>query len=209
MTANGTARACSQPDALRVLCVTGQKVCSAAQLARQCVAARVNQLITRRCGNENNCFAVSPAQRVTVFICRLPIARPRHSATAAIYALPVLLGSKRSPSPLIRSAPASLPFPQTANINGDRLNACCGETGPAPSGTALSSCITDVNLFNQDKSSLGTTCSASQLPQGGPGLTQKVCNDYSSAFSSATASQTCVQGFCATGTAWGRKLLGA
>jgi hypothetical protein len=122
--------------------------------------------------------------------------------------MPSLLRFKTSAaiSPLIRSAPASLPFAQTANINGDRLNACCGETGPAPSGAALQSCITDVDGFNQDKNSLGTACSASQLPQGGPGLTQKVCTDYSKAFSSGS---TCAQGFCATGPAWGRRLLGA
>jgi hypothetical protein len=66
------------------------------------------------------------------------------------------------------------PGPKTANINRDRLFACCGEDGPAPSGAALQSCITDVDGFIQDKNSLGTACSASQLPQGGPGLTQKV-----------------------------------
>ncbi|GBF94906.1 hypothetical protein Rsub_08149 [Raphidocelis subcapitata] len=126
----GTPKTCSsdKPDALRVLCAPGQKVCSAAQLGRQCMAARVNLLITSKCGNASNCFRA---------------------------------------------------------------------------------CINDVDGFNQDKNALGNTCAASELPQGGPGLTQKVCNDYSTAFSKATATQFCVQGFCFTSSTggWGRRRL--
>ncbi|GBF94905.1 hypothetical protein Rsub_08148 [Raphidocelis subcapitata] len=156
MTASNTALTCNsdKPDALRVLCAPGQKVCSAAQLGRQCMAARVNLLITSKCGNANNCF-------------------------------------------------------RTANINRARLFACCGESGPAPSAAAVQACINDVDGFNQDKNALGNTCAASELPQGGPGLTQKVCNDYSTAFSKATATQFCVQGFCSTSSTgvWGRRRL--
>ncbi|GBF89215.1 hypothetical protein Rsub_01932 [Raphidocelis subcapitata] len=159
MTASTTAKKCSSdsPDALRVLCVPGQKACSAAQLARQCIGALVNERITAKCGNADNCFA-------------------------------------------------------TANIDRARLNACCGESGPAPSGTVGQACINDVNAFNQDKSAIGNTCAASELPQGGPGVTQKVCNDYSTAFSKATATQFCEQGFCSTSPTgvWGhRRLLDA
>ncbi|GBF89213.1 sucrose synthase [Raphidocelis subcapitata] len=148
LTADNTFKACTTAprDALRVLCVNGQKMCSAAQLGRQCMAALVNARITAKCGDTNNCFTSTNSG--------------------------------------------------AAKITQARLTECCGPSGPAPSGTILSTCITDVTAFNQDKASLGTTCAASELPQGGPGLTQKVCNDYISAFGNAGTTQTCEQGYC-------------
>jgi hypothetical protein len=210
MTAGGSSQTCSsdKPDALRVLCVTGQKMCRCADgepsssagkggKGGRCSAREAHpdptspgSLLPQRrpAGEAVHGGAREPRHHLQVRRrrqllrgeprrkgARKAIAERRQSVAACraarcvVWLPPLPLGGSCFCSPN-RPPPAA----QTANVNRQRLFACCGEDGPAPSGAAAQGCINDVSAFNQDKSAIGNTCAASELPQGGPGLTQKV-----------------------------------
>jgi hypothetical protein len=75
--------ASAKPDALRVLCVTGQRVCADAQLARQCIAAKVNLAITASCGSRDNCFKTGGLSEARLNACCGDTARPAAAAMAS------------------------------------------------------------------------------------------------------------------------------
>ncbi|GBF98014.1 hypothetical protein Rsub_11125 [Raphidocelis subcapitata] len=92
----------------------------------------------------------------------------------------------------------------TKNIAG-RLSDCC-EKKPTTK-TAITSCITDIDAFNQDKDGISQSGGTCDLPTGGRANTTRSCNTYSDQFKTAGKSYTCPLGFCSPTGGFGRRLL--
>ena len=175
-----------RPDAVRALCATGTvtktgtSACNYAKLGRQCMAARLNILISQACDLGPSCWEVSWP---LYFQERLK--GGGREVRAQTY-LNIYEPNTSAATPL-KTQSGSL-------LETQLFTTCCSATGKPPqTATEMATCLDAIDDFNQDKTDVQKSCNF--VPRGGAATTNKLCTDYNTAFSSRTAS-ACDKGFC-------------